>query len=57
MKELRVNCIYCGNSFDTSLDWVKTNGRVFCDTCCKCFDLKLDNVEEIDDNEATGDEW
>ena len=55
---IRISCKYCDHAIDCSVSWIKLNERVFCDTCCKSFEIKLDIPEEkSEDDFILADEW
>lgn len=35
-------CPFCREHFCVETDWIQKNGRVFCTTCCKAFDVSLE---------------
>lgn len=44
-----VPCPYCKYSVEINVRFAISNGRVFCQTCCKSFDIRIeeDEKEEI----------
>jgi predicted Zn finger-like uncharacterized protein len=40
-----IQCPYCGAHFVVEKDWIIQNGRVFCGTCCKAFDVSLEKED------------
>ena len=42
MSPQTVQCPFCGTTFKVDADWIVKNERVFCGTCCKAFDAKLE---------------
>lgn len=48
-----IECPFCDTHTNVPLEWLKKNGRVFCPTCCKSFDIlvKEDDNEDEEDNE------
>lgn len=41
-----INCPYCKSDVEVNVRWAKKNGRVFCNACCKSFDLRIEEDEE-----------
>jgi len=41
-----IRCPFCKSEVEVDVLWAKLNGRVFCGSCCKSFDLR---IEEEDD--------
>lgn len=39
-------CPFCGYTVEIDVAWAKKNGRVFCGTCCKAFDLRIEEDDE-----------
>jgi uncharacterized Zn finger protein (UPF0148 family) len=58
MTTKTISCPYCKYPVEIDVEFTKKNGRVFCGTCCKAFDVKLQDVpkkhfiteEETDDD-------
>lgn len=48
MSTQRLQCPYCGVNLEVETDWVAKNERVFCGTCCKAFDVQVE--EDKSDN-------
>lgn len=46
-------CPYCKAEVEVDVAWAKKNGKVFCNGCCKSFDLRIeeDDEEEIPEEE------
>ena len=42
MSPQTVKCPFCGNIFKVEADWIVRNERVFCECCCKAFDVRLE---------------
>lgn len=38
-------CPYCKSLVLVNIKWAETNGRVFCNTCCKAFDILVGEEE------------
>lgn len=38
-------CPYCKSTVEVNVAWAKKNGKVFCNGCCKAFDLKIEEDE------------
>lgn len=38
---IEIECRFCGTEFSVARNWIVTNGRVFCTSCCKAFDVRL----------------
>jgi len=47
-KLISITCKYCEETFSTPLEWARDNGRVFCPTCCKSFDVKISEETRAD---------
>ena len=47
---IRIECQFCNNIIEVPASWIKTNGRVFCDSCCKSFDVELEKESSEDDD-------
>lgn len=39
-------CPYCKSEVEINVAWAKKNGKVFCNACCKSFDLRIEEDEE-----------
>ena len=39
MDIVRIECPYCESIVESPRSWIIKNGRVFCGTCCKSFDV------------------
>lgn len=50
MKPQEIQCPFCGTEFKVDADWIVKNERVFCNTCCKSFEVKLKEREEKSTN-------
>lgn len=46
-----VECPFCDTRTSVPLEWLKKNGRVFCPTCCKSFDIFIKEEDNKEDNE------
>lgn len=46
-----INCPFCKNEVEVDVRWAKLNGRVFCNSCGKSFDLRIEEDEEEKPNE------
>ena len=46
---IELDCPFCNYKVETDKDFVNKNGRVFCTTCCKSFDVKI-RVETQDED-------
>jgi transcription elongation factor Elf1 len=46
VKDQKIRCPYCDSLFEVDADWIVKNERVFCNTCCKSFEVKLTEKEE-----------
>ena len=38
---ITIECRHCGTNFDVPKSWIIHNGRVFCPTCCKSYEVRL----------------
>jgi len=38
-------CPYCKSIVEVNIDWAIRNGRVFCNSCCKAFDVRVGEEE------------
>ena len=47
-KLIGIDCKYCEETFSTPLEWARENGRVFCPSCCKSFDVKISEETRAD---------
>ena len=49
MKDVDLNCNFCNSHITVSLSWIKENGRVFCNDCCKSFPVAIaqDKMEAL----------
>lgn len=47
-KLIGIDCKFCEETFSTPLEWARDNGRVFCPTCCKSFDVKISEETRAD---------
>jgi transcription elongation factor Elf1 len=45
-KFVKIKCPYCESAVKVDFNFAKENGRVFCGTCCKSFDVEIDDTEE-----------
>jgi uncharacterized protein YbaR (Trm112 family) len=42
-KETKViECPFCKSDLEIDIEFAKKNGRVFCGSCCKAFDIKIE---------------
>ena len=67
--DYEIECPFCRYTNEVPVEWLKKNGRVFCPTCCKAFDIaikeehnekKKDEESEIYDSgvvNTDGDYW
>ena len=42
-----ISCPFCKSTVEIDISWAIRNGRVFCGSCCKSFDIRVG--EETDD--------
>lgn len=49
-----IKCPYCKGTIEMDEDWAKKNGRIFCPTCCKSFEV---HIEEKEEKEEFDDGW
>lgn len=38
---MNLDCPYCNHNVEVDVSWARQNGRIFCGTCCKSFDVKV----------------
>lgn len=50
-----VECPICGSEVNIDIEFAKKNGRVFCGSCCRAFDIELKEKDEED--EYSDDGW
>ena len=43
-----ISCPFCKSTVEIDISWAIRNGRVFCGSCCKSFDIRVG--EETDDD-------
>jgi hypothetical protein len=43
---IRLQCPFCNTIFEEAKDWVLKNKRVFCNNCCKSYDIEIESNEE-----------
>lgn len=36
-----VKCPWAGHTVVTTMEWVEKNGKVYCNDCCKAFDVEI----------------
>lgn len=53
MTEKTIICPYCKYPLKVDVEFAKKNGRVFCNTCCKSFEVVLEEEED----KHIGDFW
>lgn len=41
---VRIECPFCEHIVESPRDWIVQNGRVFCGTCCKAFDVSEEDL-------------
>jgi hypothetical protein len=46
----KIQCNLCNSIFETDVDWVRQNGRVFCPSCCKSFEVDVKPTEDTDED-------
>ena len=46
MNTDHIKCPYCKSIIKVDIDWIIKNGRVFCPSCCKAFDLSVEDDDE-----------
>ena len=39
-------CPFCKSVVEVDIDFAIKNGRIFCNACCKAFDIKVGEEEE-----------
>lgn len=44
-----IKCPYCKYNLEIDVKFAEENGRVFCGTCCKAFDIELREEETTED--------
>ena len=48
-----LECPHCNHPVTTDRDFAEMNGRVFCTTCCKAFDVKIRKSQPDDMRNAS----
>ena len=38
---MNIDCPYCSSNVEVNIEWAKKNGRIFCGSCCKSFEVKV----------------
>lgn len=38
---MNVNCPFCNYNVEVDVSWARKNGKIFCGTCCKSFEVKV----------------
>lgn len=46
MKSQFMPCPFCKSIVEINIDWAIRNGRVFCNGCCKAFDIRVGEEED-----------
>lgn len=41
-----IPCLFCKSTVEINIDWAIRNGRVFCGSCCKSFDIRVGEEED-----------
>jgi len=49
-------CPYCRSIVEVNITWAIKNGRVFCNSCCKAFDIRVGEEETEEVPEVKKDE-
>jgi uncharacterized Zn finger protein (UPF0148 family) len=44
-ENISLQCPLCGFPIIVARSWAIKNGRIFCDTCCKAFDVEIKQEE------------
>lgn len=44
-----IKCPFCKSAVEIDVEFAAKNGRVFCNGCCKAFDVKIQKATEDDD--------
>lgn len=52
MIEQPAQCPYCRYTVMINLKWAQKNGRVFCSTCCKSFEVHVGEEENEPEKET-----
>jgi uncharacterized Zn finger protein (UPF0148 family) len=47
-----LQCPFCNYKVKTDKDFAAKNGRVFCTTCCKAFDVKVRTEDQEEEHPA-----
>lgn len=51
---INIECKYCSSPIEVPLNWAKQNGRVYCPTCSKSFDVVIQmTVDEAKQEDKT----
>ena len=50
-----IQCIYCKYPMEIDLDFAIKNGRVFCGTCCKAFEVDFEKKKIKEDEDEIPD--
>jgi hypothetical protein len=48
MSDLDLSCKICQSEVTVPMEWVKTNGHAFCNTCCKSFPVSIKEASKLD---------
>lgn len=52
MTDIGIRCIFCHSTIVVDKKFAATNGRVFCPSCCKAFEVVVDYNEYDSDEEC-----
>ena len=49
-----VDCKVCGAEVESTVEFIKQNGRLFCGNCCKAFPVDNIKIRSTDENDDFG---
>lgn len=52
-QKIRISCLCCEGIVEVDKSWAETNGKVFCNSCCKSFDVEI----QEEDNSTEDYDW